>query len=211
MYNTRGMPAGIDVLLRSNLHGSPLVTQLQELGLRCHCTTDTDADLDVSICPATGCGLVYIPENELAMFTAQDVARLLPSLELVLKYKNRAAVVVLTPLHQKNFTLLQQAMANFRVPVIAVESVVEAAKFVKTMRSKERNHVSQASGAPLYDDALKETVMSIPELGPKRAMLLLSHTSSLLQVAEASEAELQQAVGDSAARHVRSFFQTSLG
>jgi hypothetical protein len=107
------------VIVRFSLRDSQLVVCLRELGLKVF--SNKENDLDVSICPAVGCGLIFVPESDVAMYNMNEAALLQQATSTVSKYKNRAALVVYTPLHQKNFCELQHIMSNFRVPVIAVE------------------------------------------------------------------------------------------
>eukprot|EP00052_Salpingoeca_macrocollata_P017254 m.140009 g.140009 ORF g.140009 m.140009 type:complete len:208 (+) comp20325_c1_seq4:15-638(+) len=194
MFNKRAIPSNA-VIIQRPLLNTAFAAKLADLGFELH---EDEQGLDVSVCPATGHGLVFFGENDVLGFSDKGSPDLIALCESAVKYSVRTAIVCRSADSLVKFNELQKFLSfRFRIPVFAVGDEVEAALCVRAIKLQERKELSVRTVQ--QDAALLTTIQVFPELGEKRAKQLLHRLPSLLLVANAAPDALSSTVGTAAA------------
>ncbi|KAL9975968.1 hypothetical protein ACROYT_G013196 [Oculina patagonica] len=196
------------ILVNERFHGSAIVKALQES----HVTVQIDDCMGVTdFNPSSDVGVVYLTEADLV-----DGYSYKGKLLKFAKASFRKVVLAeKTTLSSQYFYELQKFIVIERgLVLLPVTSPAEAGKILAQMVFLESKPQSNPYRIKMKqqptDQAVLTTLQTVPGLGQKKAMALLSKFNSIEQISKASVASLASVVGNANAQQLKDFFQLQL-
>lgn len=192
------------ILVNERFHGSPIVKALQES----HVTIQMDDHMGIlDFHPSTDVGVIYLTEADLV-----DVDTYKAKLYQLAKASFKQVVLAeKTSLSSQYFLNLQKFVVIERgLVLLPVANFDEAGKILAQMvflESKPQNNPYRIKMKPTpIDQALMTTLQTVPGLGQKKALALLTQYGSIEQISKASIASLATVIGKANAQQVKDFF-----
>jgi len=194
--------------VNERFHGTEIVKSLQESHVNVQ-MDDCMGVLDFHL--STDLGVMYLTEADLVGGDSYK-AKLLKLAKASFK---KAVLAEKTPLSSQYFYDLQKFIVIERgLVLLPVASPTEAGKTLAQMvflESKPQNNPYRIKMKPTpTDQAVITTLQTVPGLGQKKALALLTKYNSIEQISKASVASLATVVGNASAQQVKDFFQQQL-
>lgn len=196
------------ILVNDRFHGSEIVKTLQES----HVNVQIDDCMGViDFHPSSDVGVLYLTEADL-VGGYNYKGKLLKFSKATFR---RVILAEKTSLSSQYFYDLQKFVVIERgLVLLPVASPVEAGKILAQMvllESKPQSNSYRIKMKPQpTDKAVLTTLQTVPGLGQKKAMALLSKFNSIEQISKASVASLATVVGNANAQQLKDFFQLQL-